>query len=213
MNCIELRQGQDSSCGAYGKKYFQQIVLVNKQDVEEYQILTSTVNISDEFTCRHRLRFRLYEGKSGFRFTAAELGNSAFASFEKTVKEGFPQYVHNIQVPVMGVDEQVKCLLKQLDNADYFGAAQFSDGTVEIYGFDYGLTSKGYNYDAQNGSGGSILNLSSLNDALEDEPPFVYESGIGGNANDDFNNNFDQNPELPTGDFNDDFNNDFYIGS
>lgn len=213
MNCIELRQGQDASCANLYRRYFQQVVLVNKKDVESYQMLTSSVSIGGDFTCRHRLRFKLLEGKTGFRFSFPEGGYSVFGSFEKSIREGIPQYLHSIQLPITGVDEATKCILLQLDWSEYFGALQFADGTIEIYGFEYGLMPSGYTYDPQNGFGGSVLTLKSDNEALEDEPPFVYESGNAGQEGEDFDNNFGDNPDLPEGDFNDDFNNDFYIGS
>lgn len=194
-------QGLDMSCRSYAKKYFQQIVLINKDDVQDHLIVTS-----ESGEPAHRIFFTLKEGKSGFRFTSVAGGFSNLGSFEKTVKEDIPQYLHVLQLLLMGVDEEVKVILKQLDNAEYFAAIQYHDNTVEIYGFDYGLSTRNYTYDAQDGGGGALIILNSDNDALEDDPPFIY----GGNVV-DFDNDFSDNEPIPEGDFNDDFNDDFYI--
>lgn len=201
---LDLTQGQDSSCGGvFAKKYFQQLVLVNRKDILEYKIETTRVVLQN----RHRVKFRLKEGKTGYRFTYPENGVSIFATFEKTVQEGHNQYTHIIQLPIIGVKEDVKYLLRQLDNADYLAAIQFTDGTVEIYGFEYGLITDNYNYDVQNNEGGSILSLISDSEALEDDPPFIYASVIEGNEGLDFDNNFKDNLPVFMGDFNNDFNN------
>ena len=200
MSCIRLLQGVDMSCRSYARKYFQQIVLVNKQDVVDYLIVTS-----EDGAPAHRLFFTLKGGSTGYRFTSVAGGFSNLGSFEKTVKEGVPQYLHTIQLLLMGVDEEVKVLLKQLDNSEYFAAIQYHDNTVEVYGFEFGLSTRDYTYDAQAGGGGALILLSSENDALEDDPPYIY----GGNI-EDFDNNFTTNLPVPEGDFNDDFSDDFY---
>ena len=206
MSCISLKQGLDTSCGVFQKKYYQQVVLVNKQDVLNYNVI---MDVDGE--CRHRILFDLVEGKTGFRFTSSERGFSVFGSFAKTTKETIPQYAHSIQIVIMGVDEETKCLLRQLDNGEYFGAIQYTDGTIEVYGFDYGLKTTDYNYDAQAGLGGSVIVISSEDEALEDNPPYIYASATPGNENDDFDNNFGDNENPILGDFNYDFNYDFYI--
>jgi hypothetical protein len=118
--------------------------------------------------------------------------------------ENVPQYLHSVMVAILGVNQAVKCILKQLDNADYFAAVQLYDGTVEIYGFEFGLTTNNYTFDPMNSDGGALIKLSSSSDALEDEVPYIY----GGNP-EDFDNLFLNLPFVPHGDFNDDFNNDF----
>lgn len=208
MSCITLANGLDVSCNTYQKKYHQQVVLVNKQDVLSYNVI-----VDNDEICRHRILFHLKGGSTGYRFTSTDRGFSVLGRFEKTTKENIAQYRHNIQILMMGVTEEVKCLLKQLDNAEYFAAIQYTDGTIEIYGFDYGLKTSDYVYDAQAGLGGSLILLSSDDDALEDDPPYIYASATPGNENDDFDNNFADNEPSELGDFNFDFNDDFYIGS
>jgi len=204
MSCETLRNGLDLSCGNVVKNYYQQAVLVNRADVLNKQILTSTVSIEDVYECRYKVLFNLKEGLSGFLFSMTENSSTIFGVVEKSVINGIPQYSHSVTINVLGVNELVKCTLKQLDYGDYFVALQMYDGTVEIYGFEYGMTTSNYTYDPQNANGGAIIKLVSLSEALEDELPFIYEGGA-----DDFDNLFEDVVFVPHGDFNDDFNNDF----
>lgn len=208
--CAQLRQGQDSACRAYARKYYQQVVLINKQDVEEYLILSPTVSIDDEYTCRYRIAFKLFEEKKGFRFTANENANVIFGTFSKSTVENIPQYKHSIQLPIFGVSEENRCILDQLDNAEYFGVIQYYDGTVEVYGFANGLITVDYNYDPANNGGGGVITLESTVD--EDDMPYIYFNGTG-TEGEDFDNNFENVGDLPEGDYNDDFNDDYYTGS
>lgn len=204
MACEKLRAGLDLSCRNIVKNYYQQLVLINRGDISNKQIITSTTSIEDVYDCRHRVIFNLKPDLSGFMFKISENASSIFGSFDKSVLENVPQYLHAVTVAVLGVNQDVKCVLKQLDNADYFAAVQMYDGTIEIYGFEFGLTTNNYTFDPQNSDGGALIKLSSSSDALEDEVPYIY----GGNP-EDFDNLFLNLPFVPHGDFNDDFNNDF----
>lgn len=210
MGCITLKAGADYSCGGFSKKYFQQIVLVNRKDLLSCNVQISKDSlIPDQPTeCRHRVRFQLKENKKGFRYTFPEKGSLVFGSFTKSEDNNRAEYAHKVQIALYGVNEAFKCKLRELDNGNYFAAIQFTDGTVEIYGFEYGLKTNDYTFEPQSFSGGGIIELISDKDALEDEPPLIYFSN--GNENADFNNDFDSNPPIVLGDFNDDFNNDFY---
>lgn len=209
MSCITLKSGADYSCGGFAKKYFQQLVLVNREDVASWSIQTNKNITLNEKICRHRILFNLKEGKTGFRYVFPDKGSLVFGSFTKSEDNNRLEYLHKIQIALFGVNEAFKCKLRELDNGNYFAALQFTDGTVEIYGFEYGLKTNDYTYEPQNFMGGGLIELISDKDALEDEPPFIYFSN--GNENDDFNNNFSDNPVIQLGDFNDDFNNDFYV--
>lgn len=210
MGCITLKAGADYSCGGFSKKYFQQIVLVNRKDLKSWNIQISKDSLIPEIEkeCRHRVRFQLKENKKGFRYTFPEKGSLVFGSFTKSEDNNRTEYAHKVQIALYGVNEAFKCKLRELDNGNYFAAIQFTDGTVEIYGFEYGLKTNDYTFEPQSFSGGGIIELISDKDALEDEPPLIYFSN--GNENTDFNNDFDANPPIVLGDFNDDFNNDFY---
>lgn len=209
MTCEKLRAGMDLSCATVARKYYQQVVLVNREDVLNKVITTSYVNIDDEYLCRNRVYFNLKPGKAGFRFVVNENSSSIFGTAEKTMVNGIPQYSHTVNIIVLGVDEPTKCILKQLDYADYFAALQYQDGIIEVFGFEYGLTTSNYTYDPQNLEGGAIIKLNSLSDSLEDELPFVYKSQTPGNEATEFDANFEDTSLELAGDFNDDFNNDF----
>lgn len=49
MACEKLRNGLELSCGGVVKNYYQQVVLINREDVLNKQILTSTVSIEDVY--------------------------------------------------------------------------------------------------------------------------------------------------------------------
>lgn len=208
MICEKLRQDLDLSCLAVQKKYYQQIVLVNRADILNKRIVTSSVDIEGNYTCRNCVYFNLIDEMRGFRFSMNENSSAIFATFEKSVQENIPQYSHSVNIVILGVTEDIKCLFTQLDYSDYFAAAQYYDGTVEIFGFEFGLTSNNYSYDPHNGSGGAVLKLSSLNDSLEDLPPLIYRSTEGTEIA-DFDNNFQDVIFDINGDFNSDFSNDF----
>lgn len=214
MSCIRLYTGQDISCLPIQKKYYQQVVLVNKSDVSTWVVDSRTPQEEMPFPTlsnyAHRIRFSLKPGKTGFLFQGLQNGNGYFAIFSKEIDENIPQYSHTIQLPIFGVSESTKLILKTLDYAQYFAAIQYTDGTVEIYGFENGLTTDDYDYDPQNNGGGSFINLISPENGMEDEPPFIYVP-LTGTANEDFNNLFVDIEDIELGSFNDDFNNDFDI--
>lgn len=208
MSCIRLISGQNSECSNYSRKYYQQVVLINKDDVEQFILLLPKTNLDDSYECRYRIAFKLKENKSGIRYTASEKANIINGSFSRSLKENIPQYKHNVQIPMFGIGEDTKCMLHQLDLSNYFAVLQSYNNIIEVFGFENGLDLDDFDYNIQN-SGGNVMVLTSGSDALEDTMPLVYFSS--GNPIDDFDNNFSNIPELPSGDFNDDFNDDFYI--
>ena len=205
--CAEILKGFDLECvGAEFKKYYQQIVLVNKNDVDEFYINSST--------SYNRIYFNLLAGKTGYLFRGSENGSSFTASFQKREDKGIVYYSHRLQLPIVGVNEASKTMLKQLDFSKYFAAIHFKDGTIEIHGFKNGLKTDGYTYEPQ-GMGGAMIPLISRYD--EYDPPYTYYPGLGvatgweEQAIEDFNNLFANIPAIYAGDFNDDFSDDFYI--
>lgn len=210
--CVKLLAGLDVACLEILKKYYQSIVLVNKEDVK-----TVSINSTAE---RNRIAFNLKPERTGLLFRGNENASVLSASFSKKEKDGIPMYNHKIQIPVVGVAEAIKALLKQLDLSNCFAAIQFKSGEVEIYGFNYGLKTDSYDYQAQSSFGGAPINMSSRYD--EYDPPYIYlpptlqDTQGNGNTSEEqaiinFNNLFSTIPDVITGDFNDDFNNDFYI--
>lgn len=198
MACRKLMRGHDLGCDLPHMKYFQQVVLVNKEDVNQVRYFDGDNN-------NHGILFNLFPGTEGFLYRGSEIASNYYAEFNKFEKKGRPYYTHTINLPIVGVTQNTKLVLKQLDNGNYFAAIQFTDGTIEIYGFDNGLKTSEYTYNAQNNLGGSLLTLTSKID--EEEIPWVY---LGQNP-DDFDNKFCCIEQLLCGDFNNDFNNDFSI--
>lgn len=205
--CGNLYAGLDMTCIEPVRRNRQEVVLVNRSDVRTKAISTSYLNIDGDFVCRHRVMFDLKQGATGYLYRIGQNASAIFGSAEKTEKNGIVQYSHTVTVAVVGVDEQSKCILSQLDLADYFAAIKYSDNTVEVYGFEYGLKTAGYTYDPTN-TDGALLKLVSDNDALEDELPLIYYSQDG-TESEDFDNLFANHEITYVGDFNDDFNDDF----
>ena len=208
MSCENLQQGMDLRCSTYSQKYYQQLVLINREDILNKRIVTSNTDIGGVYHCANRVFFNLKEDLKGFRFSMNENASAIFGNVDKSIVESIPQYSHGVSIVVMGVDEPTKCLLSQLDYGDYFAALQYYDNTIEIFGFEFGLSTINYNYDPHNSGGGAVIRLASLSDALEDNLPFVYKSTEGTEVS-DFDNNFQNVIFDINGDFNSDFNNDF----
>lgn len=196
MACRELLRGHDITCELPIRKYYQQLVLVNLDDVDQVAYDISDVS--------HSIVFNLVAGAKGYRYIGNEIGGLYSASFSKTTRKGQPLYSHSVTLPVIGVSIETKLVLKELDLANYFAAIQFRDGTVEIYGFGNGLKTEDYTYEVQNGLGGSSINLVSRYE--EEDIPYVY---LGGAEN--YDNDFMDIAEIFGGDFNNDFSNDFFI--
>jgi len=186
--CGSLLNGQDASCIAPVRRYYQQAVLINKADIETYTINKPTAEDPD---CKYNVEFSLKTGKTGYRFTGSESGSSYKGYFDKSVSDlGFVQYKHNAQILVVGSDEESKCILDSLSKGRLVVAYQFTDGTVEIYGIELGLTTGDFTYDVQEGGGGTAIVLSSLDIAPENLVPLVYKSAVDGGESADFDANF-----------------------
>lgn len=189
--CGSLKNGQDASCIAPVRRYYQQAVLINKADIETYTINKPT---EEDPTCKYSVEFSLKSGKTGYRFTGSEGGSSYKGYFDKSTSDlGYPQYKHNAQILIVGSDEEAKCILDSISKGRIVVAYQFTDGTVEIYGIEQGLTTGDFTYDVQEGGGGTAVVLSSLDVAPENLVPLVYKSAVDGGESADFDANFENN--------------------
>src|SRR5690606_41051845 len=130
MSCARLFRGHDIACTTLFKKYYQQVVLVNKADVRDF-VITSTMATEGGtisiVNYQHRIRFSLLPSKTGYMFRGQPNGNSFFATFSKEIDDNIPQYIHTVQLPIFGANESTKVLLKTLDLAKYFAAIQYMD--------------------------------------------------------------------------------------
>lgn len=187
--CGTLKNGQDASCVAPARRFYQQAVIINKQDIDTFTITTPT---AEDPTCAYTVEFSLKTGTTGFRFTGPESGSSYKGYFDKTLSDlGFVQYKHNAQILIVGSTEEAKCILDSLSKGKYIVVYQFTDGTVEVYGFENGLTTGDFTYDVQEGGGGTAIVLSSMDIAPENLVPLVYKSAVPGGEEADFDSNFD----------------------
>lgn len=188
--CAKLLSGQDASCESPKRRYFQQAVVINKSDIDSYTINRTDFDAENP-TCAYNVQFVLKEGKTGYLFQGPEAGSSYFGTFDKTLSDlGFNQYNHNVNMVVIGATEAAKCILEALDKARLVVALQFTDGTVEIYGIENGLSTGDYTYDVQTNGGGSAIILSSSETAPENFLPMVYAPQPGGDAGADFDSLF-----------------------
>jgi len=189
--CGNLKNGQDASCVAPARRFFQQAVVINIGDIDQDSVVISTPT-EESPDCVYTVAFSLKDGKTGFRFTGPEAGSSYKGYFDKTVSDlGFVQYKHNAQLLIVGSTEEAKCILDSLSKGKYVVVYQFTDGTVEVYGMQYGLTTGDFTYDVQEGGGGTAIVLSSLDTAPENFVPLVYVSTPPGSETADFDANFD----------------------
>ena len=188
--CARLLVGQESACVPLKRKYFQQAVVINKTDIDELEV-TRTNFDSENPECKYQVTFTLKEGTTGYRFSGPENGNSYFGRYNKTTSDlGFASYEHEVQMLVVGADEDSKCILEALDKGSYIVALQFSDGTVEIYGVENGLSTGDYTYSVSEDGGGSLIILTSNEQTPESFLPLVYVSGTPNSETEDFDDLF-----------------------
>lgn len=191
--CARLLNGQDAACVPLKRKYFQQAVIINRADIDTITVTKTDFDVETP-TCEYKVSFELKEGTKGYRFTGPENGSSYFGRFNKTTSDlGFASYTHEVQMLVVGADEESKCILEALDKGSYIVALQFSDGTVEIYGADNGLSTGDYTYSIAENGGGTAIILSSNEQTPETYLPLVYESSVPGQEGEDFDAAF-ENP-------------------
>lgn len=191
--CAELDGEIDLSCTrSLIKKYFQEVVIINFNDIDK---TASTLNVTNATPCDYSVSMVLKAGKKGVMLKLPENGGTIKGTFDKSTSDlGFSQYVHMVQILLAGIDTATKCTLDKLDRGRYVVAAQAGNGTVEIYGWENGLTSGDYTWDIVDGGGGTIIPLQSKETEEESLLPLVYKSAVIGGENADFNEQFSQTP-------------------
>lgn len=196
--CAKLLVGQDSACQVLKRRYFQQAVVINRSDIDPTSVTIEKTDyeaVTPE--CKYNVAFSLKEGKTGYKFIGPANGSNFFGSTAKATSTlGFPQYIHNGNILLVGATESAKCILESLDKGSFVVAYQFTDGTVEIYGFEFGLATGDYTYDIQGGGGGSAIVLSSNENAPENYLPLIYKAAVPGGEGADFDAAF-ENPVTP----------------
>ncbi len=194
--CAKLMTGQDTVCVPPKRRYFQQAVIINRDDIDSDSVeITTTDYDADTPTCSYNVKFELESGKTGYFFQGPETGSNFFGSFDKSQSDlGFVQYTHNASILIVGATEAAKCILDSLSKGSFVVAFQFTDGTVEIYGMQNGLVAADYTYDVQGGGGGTAIVLSSPETAPEFYVPLIYVSQNTGQESEDFDSAFSNIP-------------------
>ena len=188
--CAEIDGEIDLSCiRNLPKKYFQEVVLINYNDIDR---TASVLGDFDGVTCDYTVQMVLKTGKKGVMFKIPETSGSIFGTTAKSTVEvtGLPQYLHLVQILAMGISSEIKCLLDKLGRGKYIVAAQLADGTVEIYGWENGVSAGDYTIDLAAGGGASVVPLQSKDTEQESMLPLIYKPQTGGSANADFNEQF-----------------------
>lgn len=185
--CGKLLNDIDISCVAPVRKYYQQVVIINKTDIDTG---SSVLNLPTLEQCAYNVEMVLQTGKAGIRIQGIEAGTNFKGYVSKGRDDnGYPTYIHSVDIFMAGVSEETKCALEALDRGSYVVAMQLSDGTVEVFGWENGLSTGDYDYDPQENGGGSVITLQSSDQTPENRHPLVYSTA--GNANTDFNDKFE----------------------
>lgn len=188
--CAELTEGYDLSCKRnFPKGYYQEAVFINFNDADK---AASVLGNLAGATCDYTLQMLLKATKSGVRIKLPDNGSTMKAFFDKkTNDKGIVEYIHKMQILAMGVDAATKCKLDKLDHGLYIVAVQSKDDTVEILGWENGISTGDYTYDVTDGGGGGIIPLQSKETQAESMLPLVYKPQTGGNAVADFDSLFE----------------------
>ena len=188
--CAELTGAIDYSCVRnFPKKYFQEAVIINLNDIDRAQSVVG--NLAGP-TCDYTVQMVLKSLKKGIQVKLPETLNAIKGYTNKSKTDnGFVQYLHQVQFLMLGASAEAKCQLDKLDHGRYAVALQLTDGTVEIYGWENGLSTADYTHDIAEGGGGSLIVLQSDDTAQESMLPLVYKPQAGGDANADFNEQFE----------------------
>lgn len=188
--CAELTGAIDNSCPRnFAKKYFQEAVFINLNDIDKDNSVVGGIAGS---TCDYTVQMVLKSLKKGVMVKLPETGNAIKGYTNKSKTEnGIVQYLHQVQILMLGASAEAKCQMDKLDHGRYVVVLQLTDGTPEVYGWENGITTGDYTYDVAAGGGGGLIVLQSDEDGQESMLPMVYKAQTGGDANADFNEQFE----------------------
>lgn len=190
--CAEITGEIDLSCiRGLVKKYFQEVVIINYNDVDRVASILNT----DGAACDYSVSMVLKAGKKGVMLKLPDNGSTVKGTFSKTTSDiGYVQYSHMANILLAGVSAEIKCTLDKLDRGRYIIAAQLSDGQVELFGYEKGLTTGDYTWDIVEGGGGTVIPMQSKEGEEETLQPLLYKSAVVGGEGADFNEQFAQIP-------------------
>lgn len=190
--CSELKTGYDLSCKRnFAKGYYQEAVFINFNDIDKS---ASVLGDLTGIACDYTVQMLLKDTKKGIRIKLPDNGSTIKGWYDKTTNDrGIVEYIHRVQVLAMGADKETKCKLDALDHGKYVVGLQSTDGTVEIYGYENGISTGDYTYDITEGGGGGIIPLQTKETQAESMLPLAYKPQDGGDAVADFDSLF-ENP-------------------
>lgn len=170
--CYEINQGFSTPCEVDAHRYVQRIVIINRKDVDNFEI-TSNLNYN-------RISFTLKANRTGFAVENLANANHIDVNLSRDKFGKNTYYNASVSFFLEGASEEVKAFIKQIDGSEYFLVAKFGND-IEVIGFDTNFE----NNSSYNASG-SLQTLSTKYSSSK--PPYIYKSV--GNAIDEFNNNF-----------------------
>lgn len=189
--CNELTGDIDLSCKrVFPKSWYQEAVFINFNDIDRTASQLSTNNGTN---CAHSVQMVLKPGKKGTRLRLPDGGSTIKGFYDKsTTDNGDVEYLHKAQGLIKGADEETMCIIDKLDHGLYVIALQTKADTVFIYGWENGLSTGDYTWDITAGGGGTVLPFQNKEAEKESMLPLVYKPQTGGDANADFNSQFEQ---------------------
>jgi hypothetical protein len=173
--CAQLTAGKDYSCPIVPdvSKYYQQIVIMNANDIDPTTIVYPTTNGTTTFG----VTFKLKAGKVGIKISDSNSSRAIFGKYDgKRDEMGKMKYSHIVNLLTSGISHADKIRLSQLGNGLFIVACQALDNTVEIYGFENGLQLADYTHDITATSGTTLLVLNSSEKSMESKLPYNYVS-------------------------------------
>jgi len=190
--CRKLKEDLDLECVDIPvRKYNQSAQIINVDDIDTFTITKSGAGDADH--SNYNVELTLKPGTQAYCVRGPQAGNNFYGTYDKSRNDlGFPQYIHMAQILVAGIKEKQKSMLEALDKGNFVVALKALDGTVEVFGMEYGLTTQDYSYNISEGGGGTPIILGSLENAPERCLPLIYTPAAGGNAVADYDAGFAQ---------------------
>lgn len=190
--CAKLKGGYDLSCERPVGKYYQQVVLINYDDIDQTTVVAPfSPDYPTTEDCQYFAQFVLEDGTTGFRFTFPEKSVAIYGTADMATNEqGYTTFLHHLNMLAASGDEAQKCVLDSILKGKFVAAVQLMNGVVEIYGLQYGLFADDVTIDGQTNAGATPIILSSREGGEENYLPLVYQPQDGGSAEADFDSNF-----------------------
>jgi hypothetical protein len=178
--CELLKAGYSTPCQIEDKSWVQKAVIINKDDID-----TITYTVVD--TINTKVNFELKATKKGYAVTTIEASSIIKGYATKSRGDnGYPQYLHNVDIIVSGVDNVINEFLQRIDLGLYVVALRTNTNKIIVYGIGSGLVSTDYTQDIVEGGGTYVVTLNSKESSQEGNLPLQYVSATPSNEVIDF---------------------------